>query len=245
MDERVIFTDAAGRRLTVQDLEGASGQFTWAIETGGPVSVRAAALHEQARAAGGNGEYILALSLLDQARGLAPDWPYPVYDAAFVHLLQGDAAGAESLYAEVDRLAPRGFFTCKTTLDCLRRELAGELPPGFSRAYVSLEWADPVHKRTRLERIVAQYPSFAPAWSELASMAPDDDGRLHAIEQGLNGRPDPETRGTLLINRAIILAQRGDRGTAIAILGEVALSPQSTLGNEHKAKATLAFLPGG
>jgi hypothetical protein len=49
-----------------------------------------------------------------------------VYDAAFTYLLQGDAVRAEQYYAHVDRLAPRGFFTCKTSLDGLRRELAGE-----------------------------------------------------------------------------------------------------------------------
>jgi hypothetical protein len=37
-----------------------------------------------------------------------------------------DLSGAEQYYAHVDRLAPRGFFTCKTSLDGLRRELAGE-----------------------------------------------------------------------------------------------------------------------
>ena len=53
---------------------------------------------------------------------LAPDWPYPVYDAAFTYLLQGDSLKAEERYAEVDRMAPRGFFTAKTSLDCLRRD---------------------------------------------------------------------------------------------------------------------------
>jgi tetratricopeptide (TPR) repeat protein len=65
---------------------------------------------------------------------------------------------------------------------------------------------------------------------------------LDLLDQGLRGRPDAETLGVLLINKASILARRGDRDTAIAILGELALSPDSTLATEHLAKATLAAL---
>jgi hypothetical protein len=52
--------------------------------------------------------------------------------------------------------------------------------------------------------------------------------------------PDPETKGVLLINRAIILHRQGDRESAVTILGELALDPQSTLGTEMLAKSTLA-----
>ncbi len=240
--ERVVFTDAAGRRLTMRDLEGFTGRVRWEITGGNPVPPGAVALHEQARTAGGQGDYASALTLLDQARALAPSWPYPVYDAAFSYLLQGDVAKAEELYARVDEMAPRGFFTCKTSLDCLRRERAGELFPGFCRAYATLERLDRARRRSILEGIVARYPSFAPAWSDLAALATTDDARMHAIQQGLRGDPDPDTRGTLLINQASVLARRGDRDTAIAVLGELALSPESTLKTEHLAKASLALL---
>lgn len=161
--ERVVFTDAAGRRLTIQDLEGFTGRVRWEIVAGDPVPARAVAMHDQARAAGGRGDYALALTLLDQTRALAPGWPYPVYDAAFTRLLQGDAAAAEELYAQVDAMAPRGFFTCKTSLECLRRERAGELFPGFCRAYATLEGLDQARKKPILEGIIARYPLFAPA----------------------------------------------------------------------------------
>jgi hypothetical protein len=58
----------------------------------------------------------------------------------------------------------------------------------------------------------------------------------------LRGSPDPETLGILLIDKSGILARRGDRDGAIAILGDLALSPDSTLAAEHIAKATLASL---
>jgi tetratricopeptide (TPR) repeat protein len=240
--ERVVFTDAAGRQLTTADLEGFTGRVRWEIVGGDPVPAQATALLEQARAAGGQGDLVLALTLLDQARALAPGWPYPVYDAAYIHLLQGNAAQAEELYAVVDTMAPRGFYTCKTSLDCLRRERAGGLFPGFCRAYATLEWLDQAWKKTILERIVARYPSFAPAWSDLADLATSDDARFDAIEQGLRADPDPDTQAKLLINKAGLLSRRGDRDTAIAILGDLALSPESGLMAEHLAKASLAFL---
>ena len=54
--------------------------------------------------------------------------------------------------------------------------------------------------------------------------------------------PDGETRGILLINKAVILHRRGDRDGAVKILGELALDPRSTLGTEALARATLASL---
>jgi tetratricopeptide (TPR) repeat protein len=245
MGDRLVFQDSAGRRLTTLDLEGFTGQVDWEIRGGDPVPAAATRLHDEARAAGSHGDFERALRLLDQAHALAPRWPYPVYDAAFTYLLQGDQETAERFYAEVDRMAPRGFFTCKTTLDSLRRERAGELPEGFCRAFVTLESLDDApRKRAILEGMVARCPAFAPAWKELAAQLEDPADQLRAIEAGLGGNPDGETRGVLLINKALILHQRGERAAAVAILGELALDPGSTLATETLAKAALAQITG-
>jgi tetratricopeptide (TPR) repeat protein len=241
MAERLVFQDAAGRVLTTRDLEEFTGQVDWQINGGHTVPTDAVRRHEEARAAGARGEYERALVLLDAAHALAPGWPYPVYDAAFTYLLQGDTDTAERCYAQVDRMAPRGFFTCKTTLHCLRRERAGELSAGFCRAFTTLESLDDLpRKKAVLEGLVARFPGFAPAWKELAALLDDPDDRLRAIERGLAAGPDPETRGMLLLNKALVANQRGDRGAAIAILGDLALDPGSTLATETLAKATLA-----
>jgi len=241
MAERLVFQDAAGRVLTTRDLEVFTGQVDWQINGGHTVPTDAVRRHEEARAAGARGEYDRALVLLDAAHALAPGWPYPVYDAAFTYLLQGDTDTAERCYAQVDRLAPRGFFTCKTTLDCLRRERAGELPAGFCRAFTTLESLGELpRKKAVLESLVARFPGFAPAWKELAALLDDPDDRLRAIERGLAAGPDPETRGMLLLNKALVVNQRGDRAAAIAILGDLALDPASTFATEILAKATLA-----
>ena len=242
MAERLVFRDAAGRELTVRDLQEHTGRVNWEVIGAEQVPPEASRLHQEARAAGGRGDYSRALTLLDQARDLAPQWPYPLYDAAFTYLLLDEPRMAEELYRRVDLMAPRGYFTCKASLDTLRRERAGELAAGFAKAYATIEWMDPREKRRVLSSIVDKYPRFALAWKDLSMLLDDDTSLLGAIEQGLRGRPDPETLGILLINKASILAGRGDRNAAVAILGELALSPDSTLATEHLAKVVLAGL---
>ncbi|GLZ02784.1 hypothetical protein Acsp03_02510 [Actinomadura sp. NBRC 104412] len=214
------------------------------ITEGGAVPAEAQRLHQQARMAGQEGDYDGALRLLERAHAQAPDWPYPPYDAAFTYVLMGDIVQAERAYAQVDQMAPRGFFTCKTSLHILRRELAGELHEGFARAFLMLEFLDdPGRKRAILEGIVAQFPDFAPAWKELAGLLTDDpDARLRAIESGLAATPDAETKGQLLLNKALIVNQRGDRDEAVRMLRDLVADPESTLSTVSLAKMTLEQL---
>jgi tetratricopeptide (TPR) repeat protein len=242
--ERLVFRDTAGRELTVGDLKGFTGDLRWEIIGAEDVPERARQLHQEARNAGAAGDYARALDLLDQARDLAPRWPYPVYDAAFTYLLLGEPVMAEELYERVDKMAPRGYFTCKASLDTLRRERAGELFPGFAKAYALTESMNPKQRKPLLTGITGKFPGFARPWKDLAYLLDDQVSRLHAIEQGLRGRPDADTLAFLLIGKANILSVRGDRDDAIAILGSLALDPDSTLAAEHLAKAALALLTG-
>jgi tetratricopeptide (TPR) repeat protein len=240
----LVFSDDAGRRLTRADLAGASGTVHWEIIGGDNVPAEAKQLHEQGRAAGSAADYVKALALFEQASKLAPAWPYPRYDAAYTYLLQGDTVGAEAAYKEVDRLAPRGFFTSKTTLDCLRRERTGELIPDFCRLFTMTEWLSPEERRTALRGLVEKAPDFGAGWHELSeALEGDDAARAEAIEKGLAARSDAQTRGLLRINKALLI-QDTDRAGAIRILGEVATDPASTLDVEQIAKATLAQLIG-
>ena len=143
----------------------------------------------------------------------------------------------------MDKMAPRGFFTAKTALDCLRREMAGDLKPGMYKLFVMLEWeTDPAKKKAILEQMVKQSPKFPAAWKELALLQDDDNAKLKMIENGLSHSPDGETKGILLINKALVLDRQGKREEATRILGELALNPESTLGTEHLAKVALANL---
>lgn len=245
MSHRLVFTDANGRELTTADLAGYNGRVQWEVIGADAVPPEAAQLHQQARQAGEGGDYDRAVALLDEAHQLAPDWPYPLYDKAFTYVLQGEVERAEEYYAQVDRLAPRGFFTCKTALDGLRRELAGELPAGFCKAFATLEWIrDPAEKREILEGVTESFPGFAPGWNALSNLLEDPDACLEAVTRGLAADPDADTRGMLLIRRALILHGRGQSAEALQILGELALDPDSTLAAESIAKYALAQMVG-
>jgi len=239
----VVFRSADGRTLTAEELRGVTGNFRYEILPGTDVPPKANELHQQGRQAGGRGEYDKAVSLLLQAAELAPDWPYPVYDLAFTYLMTGDFDSATRWYRKTIKLSPRGFFTAITAVDALEREEQGDLPRGTYRACVSLEWiSNPAEKAEAVRRFVERVPHFAPAWKELAMVLEDEDARANAIEKGLAANPDPETRGILLINKALAANKQGKRDDAIEMLGELALDPESTYGTEHLAKATLAMI---
>jgi tetratricopeptide (TPR) repeat protein len=256
-DLTIIFTLPDGRKLTMGELQGVTGQVSfrdgrllgvtgrvrYEIIGKGAVPAAAESLHRQARDAGGRGEYEKAIALLEQASELAPEWPYPVYDRAYTHLLMNDFDAARTYYRRTLELSPRGFWTAITALDTLTREQNGELRVGTYLAYLSLEWMDDAAKKEAAVReMIKTIPEFAPAWKEFASLCDDDDERLAAIENGLAVHPDAETKGMLEINKALALDLKGNREAAVRLLGELALDPKATLGTEHSAKAALSIL---
>jgi hypothetical protein len=162
---------------------------------------------------------------------------------AYTFLLMRDTANATRCYRKTVELAPRGFFTAITALDSLEREQRGDLPTGTYQAYLSLEAVtEPTRKVELVHRLAAQVPRFAPAWNDLASALRDDAEKLAAIEKGLAAGPDTETKGMLLINKALVLNRAGDRDGATKLLGELALDAEATQRTEQLAKWCLGTL---
>jgi len=241
--ETVILRSADGRTLTTEDLRGATGTFRYEISGGYNVPAEADSLHQQAREAGQRGDHKKAIALLDRASQLAPRWPYPVYDKAYEYLLMKDFSTARIYYQKTLELAPRGFFTAITAVDALTREQNGELPVGTYLAYVSLESINkPTEKAEAVRVLVKRVPELAPAWKELVFVTDDDSEKLAIVEKGLAAHPDPETKGMLQINKALIMNRTGNHDAAIRLLGELALDPNSTFATEHFAKSALAIL---
>jgi hypothetical protein len=125
------------------------------------------------------------------------------------------------------------------------RQPRPEIPPGFCKAFALLESVDKTTKRRALEGIVAKWPTVAAAWWQLVMILEDDDDRFHAIEKGLGANPDAETKGMLLINKALTLARRGDKESAARILRDLADDPDCTAGTEALAKFSLAGMVEG
>lgn len=256
-DPTIIFTLPDGRRLTMEELQGIAGRVAfrngkllavtgkvrYEIIGQGAVPAAAELLHQQAREAGARGDYEKALTLLARASELAPEWPYPVYDRAYMHLLMKDFNAARTYYRKTLELSPRGFWTAITALDTLSREQNGELPVGTYLAYLSLEWIDDAaEKDAAVREMIKTIPEFAPAWKEFAFLCDDDRERLTAIENGLAAHPDVETKGMLEINKALALNLEGKREAAVQLLGKLALDPKATFGTENSAKAALSIL---
>lgn len=241
--EEFIYKDPSGKVLTKRDLKELPGAIEWEIHSDKPVPAEAKNFFEMGRTAGQKGESESALLYFEKASKLAPDWPYPIYESAFTYLLQNDFENAYASYKRVNELAPRGFFTAKTAVDILEKERAGKLPVGIYLYYLSLEWENDAEKRTKaIIALTEEVPNFAPAWKERATVEVNEKSKLSAIESGLNADPDPETKGFLLINKALLLANAGKKEDAIKILGPIALDPASPLDIEMIAKQTIAYI---
>jgi tetratricopeptide (TPR) repeat protein len=214
----VVFRDSNGRTLLPEELPGGTGKCTWEIRDAGRAHPEAKRLHQEARAAGEKGDHDAAIALFTRAAELDPSWPYPVYDRAFARLLKGEFDGALADYRKTLELSPLGYFVAATAVDILTREAAGEFPAGLYAAFATLEQMPADGRRDIARQLVLRFPSHAPAWSLHAGFLEDPAEQLAAIERGLLARPDPDTRGSLLVQKALALHASGQREPALEIL---------------------------
>jgi len=226
---RIAFRDSTGREIAPENIQSFRG-FRWFIEDLDSVPMEAATLHSKAQEIGSKGDYDESLRLLWRAHQICPGWLHPVYDAAWTYFLKGDSKRAEQLYTWVDQMEPRGYWTTKEALDCLRKEGAGKLTRGAYGEYTLLEWVkDPSERREKLEALVKRAPSLAPAWKDLAVLREAPLDKLNAVETGLASSPDAETLGFLLLHKADILVELGRNAEADSIRTALASSPTSTM----------------
>ena len=224
---KVIFKDSDGRTLLPEELPGETGRCTWQFRDAKPAHPEAQRLHEEGRAAGQKGDHDTAIALFTKAAGLDPSWPYPVYDRAFACLLKHEFDAALAGYRKTLELSPLGYFVAAVAADMLTREAAGEFPDGLYAAFAMLEHMPADQQRHIAGQLVAQFPSHAPAWDLHARFLEDPSDKLAAIERGLLARPDPDTRGSLLVQKAGALHASGQRDAALEILAPLT----STLGD--------------
>jgi tetratricopeptide (TPR) repeat protein len=209
------------------------------------IDLKAKKLHTEARELGQAGNYDPSIAKLEQAIAIEPGWAYPYYDLAFTYLLKGDFDNALKFYQKTEELEPKGFFTTKTALYTLERERTGKFPKGLYGYYLQIEWAEDVDKKLEIVKtIIANVPDFAPAWKELALLSDNVAVREKAIEEGLSKDPDADTKGILLINKAVILNEAGKRENASQILADLIDSSDTTTANIELAKLVLTSIKG-
>lgn len=238
----IVFKDANGVTLSKSDLVGYSGTATWEVVSEKSVNPEAIEFHSKGRQYGKEGNYNKSLEFLKKAISADPEWAYPLYDMAFTHLLMGENAIALELYKKVDLMEPKGFFTTKTAIYTLQGEAKGIFPEGLYYGFLSLEWIEPSKKAESVRNLVKNIPSYAPGWKEASLLTDDDSIALTSIEKGLEAKPDKETYGMLLVNKALILNRQDKKSEAIEILGQLALDKNSTLATEKLAKRTLSYI---
>ncbi len=236
----IVFFDGDGRILSRDQLASASGHIRWEVRNG-TIHPEAGRLHAEGRATGAGGDHDAAIALFTQAEALDPAWPYPVYDRAFAHLLKQEFDAALADYRKVLELAPDGFFVAARAADLLTREAGGEFPRGLYQAFAMLEYMPPEEQQSIAEQLVQQFPSHAPAWELRASFIDDPTTRLTAIERGLEARPDPDTRGALLVRKALTLHNLGQTGSALELLATLS-EMRDSMATQAKALVAAALI---
>jgi hypothetical protein len=255
-DRDVVYLDASGRTITRLDLapfQGKlDGEVVWWDK---PVPPDALELQIEGRHAVRAGDYRTALGVFTEAHQIAPDWPSPVHDTAWVYLLMDENEQAIASYAQAAAMAPRGFYNVTQALDTLRREEMGSLPRGSYRKLVLLLIGPPstnLEMRTALLELLETATEFPAAWAALSQQVgarnkirmSEAPWLLEKIDYALSYEPDAQTRGHLLIDKALVTAQLSTarRDEAIQILGSLALDPGSPLDVEQTAKEVLVWL---
>jgi tetratricopeptide (TPR) repeat protein len=238
----VSYVDSQGQTMQPEELAGKTDRITWEIHDGGDVNAEARRLHDEGRSAGEREDYDAAIELFTRAAALDSAWPYPVYDRAFTHLLKGEFEAALTDYRKSLELAPLGFFVAATAADLLSREIAGEFPRGLYQAFAMLEHMPVEQQRSVVAQLVDKYPSHAPAWVLHAGFLEDPSEALSAIEHGLAARPDPDTRGSLLVQKALTLHAKGASERALEILEPLMASTGDSLGAHAKARIAAAHV---
>ena len=195
---------------------------------------------EKARQLAQNGQDQAAIESYEAAAQLAPDWPDPLFEMAFQYLLLQAFEKALHYYLKVDALKKDGFYNTKTAIWGLEKEQSGVFPSGLYLAYAQTEWLkDTARNLEILEEIVDRFPDYAPAWKALSDQLEQPEGRMEVIKYGLECSDiDAETKGGLLINKALVTQLLGDREYAKSQL-QAFLSQASTSSKHELAKFVL------
>lgn len=239
-NDPISFKDDKGNVITKEELSKSTGRFSYEITGIDEASDLSKKLHDEARQYGQSGEYDKAIKKLKLANEESPLWPYPLYDLAYTYLLQDDYDNALKYYKLTDELAPRGFFTSKTAVYTLENERTGKFEKGFYNNYIKLEWVtDQDQKNEFIEILISKFPEFPPLWKDYSSRLEGQE-RIQALEKGLKLNPDVETKGMLLINKALAIDYiNKDTKGAIKILTEVIFDEEATYGSIELAKFVL------
>lgn len=238
--DKILFEDEHGNTISNADLEDATGEYDLENRSHWELPDDAIIFQQQGLKLLQEENYDNAITKYEEAHRLAPDWPQPPFDLTVAHLLQDDIENAYRYFLLADTLEPRGFFNVKIACWALEKEVNGTFPKGLFLTYYEITQEEEATKKVEMaESILEQFPNYTPAWADIAKSSTNVEHRFEAIAKGLSLQPDPQTKGSLLINQALMLAFQEDTSAAINILGNLILAPKTTAFDLESARCIL------
>jgi tetratricopeptide (TPR) repeat protein len=238
----IILYDRSGNVMTWEQFQGYTGRLRWELQSDKPVDTRALDLLESGRDAAMSGDYEGALDLFEEARRNAPFWEYPLYETAWACMLSGDAESAEEYFGRVNAMAPHGFFNSQQAAACLRLEREGKVARGTYQRIVRLDRASRETALMVARDILDQWPDYAAGWERLAFFSKDEKEALGAVTRGLAADPDPFTRDSLRMRRALVTGSQGRTADAVKMLEQLLKEPDLSLSIEAQIRIALPGL---
>jgi tetratricopeptide (TPR) repeat protein len=165
------------------------------------------------------GDLERAVSSLDLAVRVRPEWPFPYYQRAWARFLGGDSGGAADDYRDC-ALRKHVFFTVQRELRCLEDVAAGLLPLDAYRSYCAIRdevRTEPDLVEESAGRMIDRVPGFAPAHALLAEARltqGHSTGALEAAEAALLLDPDEDTAAASLFIKWLVSHREGDMEAA-------------------------------
>jgi tetratricopeptide (TPR) repeat protein len=249
----IEFTDDNGSKISKAELEKHTEIFSYdsVYYKKKDVPDLASLFYEQGKKHQEKADNKKAIEKFKKAHKEAPNWIYPIYNLALLHLLEDDYQNALRYYQLADEIAPKGFYDTKIALHSLQREKRGDLKKGVYKNYLLLEFSGVLTIESSINRSIYELTigeslknaqNFAPLWKDYALFLDNTEEKLNAIEKGLAQNPDIKTKGILLINKAIFTNENGYYERATKILVSVIFDPNSTISNVEMAKYILNLM---
>ena len=165
-------------------------------------SEAAARLLESGHLEAAAGRWDVAYRYYDQARRTTPGWEEPLEGLARSALHQGQLERAGAWYDALAVLdAPAPARTGQALGECVRKERGGAVPAGICARYAEARQSG----REALQEVLVDAPGLAPAWADLGGLLEDPVLRSAAVEQGLQGEPEPGTFRVLVVQQQVLL----------------------------------------
>ena len=247
----IQFTDDNGNKISKTELAKSTEIFDYdkVYYNKNDASELARSYYEQGKKYQEEANNEKAIEEFNKAHKETPNWIYPIYNLAILHLFKDDYKNALRYYKLADKIAPKGFYDTKIAVHSLQREKEGDLKKGVYKNYLLLEVTRVLTKeensinqtmnKIAIQEFLNEVQNFAPLWKDYIFFLNSTEEKLDAIEKGLSQNPDIKTKGILLINKAIFYNEKGDYERATKILVGIIFNPDSTISNVEMAKYIL------